>query len=236
MDEHNDLLTPEQRQAAAKEAMRILSARMQEEKQEKVLRYRRLNRLVRPHQVLFAGSSLMEQFPIYELLLDKQLPYTIYNRGIGGFTTQELLASMDDCIYDLQPSRIFINIGTNDLNGPDYSEEALMDRYRQILRGIKAHLPDAAVYTLAYYPVNPEAAEVVPYIRNILRHRTNERISSANKALKRLAEEEGVGFIDCNAGITDEKGQLKACYTIEGMHMYGDGYVPVLEALLPYLT
>ena len=62
------------------EISRIFEERSRAEKQEKAERYRRLNRFVRPHQILFAGSSLMEQFPIYELLLDQQLPYTIYNR------------------------------------------------------------------------------------------------------------------------------------------------------------
>ena len=28
---------------------------------------------------------------------------------------------------------------------------------------------------------------------------------------------------------------LKAEYTVEGMHMYGDGYARILDALLPYL-
>ena len=36
------------------------------EKQEKIERFRRLNAYVKPGQILFVGSSLMEQFPIYE--------------------------------------------------------------------------------------------------------------------------------------------------------------------------
>ena len=202
--------------------------RMQQEKREKVERYRRLNTMVRPGQILFVGSSLMEQFPIYELLLDQELPYTIYNRGIGGYTTPELLETLDVCVYDLKPSRIFINIGTNDLNGPDYREEVLVANYRKILQGIKEHLPEAKIAMMAYYPVNPEVGEQIPFMKELLKYRTNERIAEANAAVRKLAEEEGAAWVDCNAGITDEKGLLKAEYTIEGMHMYGNGYVPVL--------
>ena len=215
--------------------MKIFMERMQQEKKEKVERYRHLNKMVRPHQILFVGSSLMEQFPIYELLLDKQLPYTIYNRGIGGYTTPELLETLDVCCYDLQPDKIFINIGTNDLNAPDYTEEGLIARYREILENIKAHLPEAKIYMMAYYPVNPEVAENIPYMKEALKVRTNARVTAANAAVEKLAAEIGATFIDCNAGIKDEKGQMKAEYAIEGMHMYGDGYEPVLEALLPYL-
>ena len=127
----------------------ILEERSRQEKQWKVESYRHLNRFIRPHQILFVGSSLMEQFPIYELMLDQQLPYTIYNRGIGGTTTFELMENMDACIYDLQPDYIYINIGTNDLNLPDYTEEGLIERYRTILKGIREHLPEAKIFMLA---------------------------------------------------------------------------------------
>ena len=212
-----------------------MEERFRQEKQQKVMNYRHLNRYVRPHQILFVGSSLMEQFPVYELLLDQELPYTIYNRGIGGTTTFELLENMDACIYDLQPDYIYINIGTNDLNLPDYTEEGLIERYRAILLGIREHLPQARVFMLAYYPVNPAVAEKNPWARAALQVRTNARIRSANDAVRKLAAETGNVFLDLNDGITDEAGCLKADYTVEGMHMYADGYVPVLKALLPWL-
>ena len=224
-------LTPEQQQAirAAFEEMGKL------ERIQKYERFRRLNRFVRPHQILFVGSSLMEQFPVYELLLDRQLPWTIYNRGVGGSTSFDLMEHMDECVYELQPDHIFINIGTNDMNMPDYSEEGLISRYRRIIREIRKRLPEAKLFLLAYYPVNPAAAENNPVMKEALRVRSNARIRSANEAVRRLADETGARYLDLNAGITDENGCLKAEYTIEGMHMYGDGYVPVLEALLPYL-
>ena len=225
-----DSLTREQRQALDMQ----MQERGQAEKRMKVELYRHLNRFVRPHQILFAGSSLMEMFPIYEFLLDRQLPYTIYNRGIGGFTTFELLENMDVCIYDLKPDYIYINIGTNDLNLPDYTLEGLIGRYRTILQGIRERLPHCRIFMLAYYPVNPEAA-TDPGMKSALEVRSNARILEASNAVRKLAEETGAAFLDLNKGITDQQGRLKQEYTIEGMHMYADGYMPVLEALLPYL-
>ena len=81
---------------------------------DRVMRFRYLNEFVKPGQILFAGSSLMEQFPIQEFVADFDLPLTIYNRGVGGFTTSEMIACMQDCVYALRPAYIFINIGTND--------------------------------------------------------------------------------------------------------------------------
>ena len=57
---------------------------------DRVMRFRYLNEFVKPGQILFAGSSLMEQFPIQEFVADFDLPLTIYNRGVGGFTTSEM--------------------------------------------------------------------------------------------------------------------------------------------------
>ena len=88
----------------------------QREKQIKRERFRRLNPYAKKGAVVFAGSSLMEQFPLYEFLQDDDLHCTLYNRGIGGFTTTELLEAMDECILELQPAHLFLNIGTNDLN------------------------------------------------------------------------------------------------------------------------
>ena len=38
-----------------------------------------------------------------------------------------------------------------------------------------------------------------------------------------------------NAGLKDSQGRQKEEYTIEGLHMYADGYRQVLKELLPIL-
>ena len=205
------------------------------EKQDKIERFKRLNQFVKPGQILFAGFSLMEQFPIYEFLQDFNLPLTIYNRGVGGYTTTELMENMEPCIYALKPAHIFINIGTNDMNEVDYTCEGLIENYRRILEGIRKNLPDTKLYLLSYYPVNPSAAKNDPVMQEVLKIRTNARISEANKAVAALAEELRSTYLDVNAGITDENGNLKEEYTIEGMHMYANGYKPVFDTLRPVL-
>ena len=56
----------------------------QKEKDDKVIRYRHLNKFVKKGEILFTGSSLMEQFPIQEIMLNHGMNKIIYNRGIGG--------------------------------------------------------------------------------------------------------------------------------------------------------
>lgn len=215
--------------------MSLFMEQAKREKQQKLERYRRLNKFVKPGQILFVGSSLMEQFPINELTMDLGLPYTIYNRGVGGFTTAELAQVLDVCVYDLQPKHIFINIGTNDLNDENYSVEALMARYESILLSIREKLPEARLHLMAYYPVNESIGLADPFMGQLFQHRTNQRIAEANEAVERLAEKLGAAYYDFNDDITDEGGNQKAEYTIEGMHMYADGYMAVLERMLPIL-
>ena len=204
------------------------------DKAGKIQRYRRLNRYVRKHQIVFAGSSLMEQFPVYEFLIDRQLPYAIYNRGVGGFTTPEFYDALEECVFELEPDYLFLNIGTNDMNGPEYDQEVLIRNYRKILQAIRERLPQVKLYLLAYYPVNAKVCPI-PYLQGVFRYRTNERIHAANEAVHALAEEFHAEFLDCNDVLKDEQGNLKEEYTVEGMHMYADGYWPVFSRLLPVL-
>lgn len=205
------------------------------QRQERVEQYKRLNQLAKKGQIVFTGSSLMEQFPINELLMDEDLHMTIYNRGIGGLTTEEMLPILDTLVYELEPSYVFINIGTNDLNGPEFDKEGLMGRYCQIIRNIQEKLPQAVVYMLAYYPVNGAVGEKHPFSSQVLQYRTNKRIAEANQEVEKLAGEMGVNYLDVNRGLYDESGNLKEEYTLEGMHMYATGYRVVLDELLPLL-
>ena len=81
---------------------REITARMEELDQklvaEKLERYRRLNQFAQLGKVLFVGSSLMEQFPINELLLDMGRTYTVYNRGMGD-TPRSSLPSRWTCVF-----------------------------------------------------------------------------------------------------------------------------------------
>ncbi|MDO4299351.1 MAG: GDSL-type esterase/lipase family protein [Lachnospiraceae bacterium] len=213
-----------------------LQQRGRAEQQEKLERYRILNQEVRKGEILFTGSSLMEQFPVNELLMTSGMDRIIYNRGIGGFTTDDMLEFMEEMVFGTEPSKIFINIGTNDISKADYRLERLMENYEKILERIQERLPDAEIYMMAYYPVNetdkiPEGAGS----ETLFATRTNENIQIANQAAEQLAQKRNCHFIDVNQGLTDDRGKLKKEYTIEGIHMYANGYRVVLENLRKYL-
>ena len=185
-------------------------------------------------QIVFAGSSLMEQFPIEEWVkeLGPDAPI-VYNRGVGGYTTTDMLPILDACVYELEPRKVFINIGTNDLSNPDLSLEMVMENYDQIITLIEEHVPGVVIYMMAYYPVNLEAA--VEEIKPALMVRTNEKINQANRLVEQLAIKHNQKYIDVNAPLKDEQGRLKAEYTVEGMHIKPEGYRTIFDDVMKYV-
>ena len=90
-----------------------MTPELKKETDRKLQNYHQLNQSAKKGQILFAGSSLMEMFPIEEFLQEMGSDIVIYNRGVGGYKTEDMLNAMDICVYELAPSRIFINIGNN---------------------------------------------------------------------------------------------------------------------------
>lgn len=203
------------------------------EKAEKLERYREANRTARRGQIVFAGSSLMEQFPVEKLLRERGIDLTVYNRGIGGYVTREMLDNLDVCVTDLQPRRVFINIGTNDLSDPSITLEELMARYDEIITTIEQRVPGVQIVMMAYYPINYDAA--ADFMKPGLLIRTNEKINAANVLVEQLARKHGQKYIDVNRALKDGQGRLKAEYTIEGMHIKEEGYRAIMDDLIPYV-
>lgn len=209
-------------------------------KLKKLKEYTILNKYVKSGQILFVGSSLMEFFPINEFQQNLDKKYIIYNRGIAGYVTADLLNSMNECIFDLKPSKLFINIGTNDITSIDgkFSLNELVNNYDKILSEILNKLPECKVYIMAYYPVNAEDNfdGISKEMKQILfSTRTNENIEIANTQVELLAQKYNYNFINVNKGLIDNRGNLKFEYSVDGIHMYANAYSIILENLKEFL-
>ena len=202
------------------------------EKQKMVAGFREKNKACEKGQIVFAGSSLMEMFPIEAWAAEQGV--TAYNRGVGGYTTLDMLPIIDVCVTDLMPRKLFINIGTNDLSDAAIPMDTVMERYERILSIIEEKVPGVRIYLMAYYPINEEAAS--PEMKANLAVRTNEKINEANRRVMLLAESKpNRVYIDVNAPLRDASGRLKAEYTIEGMHIYPEGYRAIFPDVMKYV-
>ena len=113
--------------------------------------------------------------------------------------------------------------------------ERRLNNYRAILTQCKEKLPDAEVYMMAYYPVNDHMPDRPYYSSFMFQVRNKKNLALVNAEMEKLAAEFGYYFINVNDGLTDENGDLKEEYTIEGVHMYPDAYRHVFRNLKPYL-
>ncbi|MGN0164633.1 MAG: GDSL-type esterase/lipase family protein [Lachnospiraceae bacterium] len=202
------------------------------DKLKKAKNFRKLNKSALQGQIVCAGSSLMEMFPVEKFLKDESSTTVIYNRGIGGFRIPELHEVLDICVLDLKPRRLFINIGTNDLSWSSITISQLISSYESLLDDVYKELPEIEVYVMAYFPVNYEAAS--EEMKPCLEIRNNGRIAEANRALEKMAEKYNARYIDINDGLKDEQGRLKAEYTIEGMHIKEEGYRAIFHDFMKY--
>lgn len=236
-----------------------MEADFQAEKARKLKNFQYLNQYIKKGQILFTGSSLMEHFPVAELYAESDLSKNgllVYNRGIGGYTTDEFLRDIDTMLLDLEPSRLFINIGTNDMNSTSAASDSnasadipsdaddepswmphLIQNYEKILQICQEKLPKTEIYMMAYYPINTRVISMMkaPFLKEKFKTRTNEKVRQANAKIAQLAEQHGCHYIDVNDGLANNAGALKPEYTVEGVHIYPNGYRIVFENLKPYL-
>lgn len=209
------------------------------QRKERVNKNKILNHYVKEGSIVFTGSSLMEHFPVEELSISEGIDKIIYNRGVGGFTTDDFLNDIDTMLLDYKASKVFINIGTNDINERNMPDgnwlEHLTNNYDKILSIIKEKMPKAEVFVMAYYPSNMEVILSNDFGKDVFGVRTLDNIELANNKVKELADKYGFNFIDVNDGLKDEEGNLKKEFTTDGVHMTPDAYAIVLRNMKKYI-
>lgn len=205
--------------------------------QEELLKnYDKANLSAKKGQTLFVGSSLMEIFPIekWEEAGEVTFSHYIYNRAVRATTISFLLEHIESQIFNLEPSKIFINIGTNDI-GFEIPEEEFLNNYDQILSQIESKLPQTQVYVMRYYPINTVDFGQDSDEKTLFETRSNKKFQKASDKIKKLADNHHFHFIDVNDGLSDENGNLKKELTFDGAHLNPAGYQLVLENLKVYL-
>lgn len=182
-------------------------------------------------RIVFAGDSLIEYFPFSELYHGEKI---IYNRGIAGSTTYDVLSRADTLILPLQPSKLFLLVGTNDvmLQPKNNNEKSIAMRILEICDHIAVTIPKCRIYPISLLPINLSNESKIYKAWQI--GKDNKKIMKVNSYLSNLCLERGYEFINLYPCLVDQNGQLDIEFTIDGTHINIKAYKRILELLIQY--
>ena len=198
-------------------AVQLLENWLLKEQEKIQTKYRELNKIsVIEPDIIFIGDSIIEYYPLQELLGTSK---AIVNRGIRGYQTGLLLDNLDAHLYGDAVDQIVILIGTNDI-GKDIPMSQTLTNLESVIQTISRDYPLSQIKLVSILPVNEgEDFKQTVYIR------TNEKIKAWNQAYQDLASAYmQVEYIPVFDSFLDEAGQLKPTYTTDGLHLSVAGY------------
>jgi len=177
---------------------------------------------------VFLGDSITERFPLEEFF--DNLP--VINSGVGGDQTTDLLESINTRVSIYNPTKVFVLIGTNDIN-TGRSNDEIVKNIQKIIKEINKSRPHATIFLQSIYPVNNTDDEKID--RELVGKRNNEDIKKINNDLKKYCEQKELcTYINMFDQLIDNDGNLELKYTTEGLHISNLGYIKVTRKLLEY--
>ncbi|MDD2594236.1 MAG: GDSL-type esterase/lipase family protein [Bacteroidales bacterium] len=161
--------------------------------------------------IIMLGNSLNNNALWVELL-----PFTsVINRGISGDVIEGVYNRIDD-IAEEKPNKIYLMIGTNDIiNNKDIKVSELWASYEKLIKKIRSDVPKAYLYIQSTLPLNPKSKYYEGF---------NPKVEELNKLLAANTGKYNYIYLDIAEKMKDDKGDLKAEYTTDGVHLSANGY------------
>ena len=166
--------------------------------------------------VVLVGDSITEGFDVSKYFPGRR----VLNRGIGADVIgnalpdddpRGVLRRLDESVFDCAATDVFLMIGINDL-GSGRTPEVMEEGYRELLQRIKKHSPAVRVHVQSVLPTRGDHGK------------HNKPVLDFNERLQKLAKEFGYQYLDLHKLMADEKGELKAGLTPEGLHLNEEAY------------
>ncbi|WP_163830946.1 GDSL-type esterase/lipase family protein [Spartinivicinus ruber] len=159
------------------------------------------------------GDSITDDAEWHELLPG----YSIVNRGIAGDTIAGTLNRLD--VIPSDTKQVFLMLGTNDIIRRTPFDE-MVKNYQIILARLQARGITPIIQSTLFF-----GERFKPF---------NLTVTRLNDELLALAKNFGIQYIDLNERLAPD-GVLEAKYTIDGIHLYGAGYIQWQQVIEPIL-
>ena len=175
-------------------------------------------------EIVFLGNSITDGSEWCELL---QNPHAV-NRGISGDTSEGVLNRLYQ-ITRIQPAKVFLLIGINDLSR-NVSPDTVYFNIVKIVSTISRQSPKTKIYVQSIFPVNDTFTKFPNHITR------TPQVKDLNTRLKSICPKLGATYIDLFSILKNPNDDLlNPMYTNDGLHLLGEGYKAWAKAIKPYL-
>jgi len=170
-------------------------------------------------EICFLGDSITDGCEWAELTGNLKCT----NRGISSDTAWGIMKRIDE-ITEGRPAKVFLMIGTNDLDRNKTVPE-VSDKVGEIIDTIKRQSPTTEIYLQSILPV-------WDYTWG---SRNNKTIDEMNTELVKLASQKKVPWVNLAPFFKDDTGALRKDLTVEGLHLNGRAYYLWYSVIRKYL-
>lgn len=132
-----------------------------------------------------------------------------------------------ETLTQIKPERIFINLGINEMNGlgsPGYSIDKLLNKYGELIEGIKTAVPMSKIYIINITPCTVEKETAIF---------SNATIKEFDNKLKEKSNEWGFVYLDLASEFGDSLAPELSSdkFVHHNDKAYSEVWVPFLEKL-----
>lgn len=160
------------------------------------------------NSVIF-GTETLAELPVSELVQDFGLNISVCNRSVEEALLADAFELLDECVYELQPAKVFLNFGETDLRCEDFSVENFLREYRRLIKEICSRVR-GRVYVVSVLSESDAAVQL-------------------NTSLCKLAQEMGCSFVNAADIFRYEKPRLRLFGEL--VHHMRDARISFSEAM-----
>ena len=160
--------------------------------------YREMNSITEAGGVVLFGSNTFAALPVGELAQAFRITEPIYNRSIKDVRIDQIESYLKVCLYDLNPRKIFVNMGDVDILDENADIDNFISKYEWLLYMVHTKTK-ASIY-------------IVPIVSN------SPIAFKMNQRLKALASQTGCKYIDVS-GVLESKRPTLRLFEMLKVHM-----------------
>jgi hypothetical protein len=160
--------------------------------------YRELNSITEAGGVVLFGSNTFAALPIGELTQAFRITEPIYNRSVKNVRIDHIESYLKVCLYDLNPRKIFVNMGDIDILDENVDIDNFIAKYEWLLYMIHTKTK-ASIYIVPIVSASQTAFQI-------------------NQRLKALASQTGCKYIDVS-GVLQSKRPTLRLFELLKVHM-----------------